>query len=177
MLGLLCLVRDRRSPRCSGARVADRFAALLERVEAAQTAQRALVADASHELRTPVTALRTNAELLREDPGGDHRAVLDDVVEQTEELSALVTDLIELARGDQPDEELQDVRLDALVGEALERARRHAPGVDVRGRARARRPSTACPSGSGARSTTCSTTRRSSRPRAGRSRSRCAAAR
>jgi two-component system sensor histidine kinase MprB len=112
-----------------GARVAGRFAALLERVEAAQAAQRALVADASHELRTPVTALRTNAELLREDPAGDHRAVLDDVVEQTEELSALVTDLIELARGDEPADELQDVRLDALVGEALERARRHAPGV------------------------------------------------
>ena len=112
-----------------GARVAGRFAALLERVEAAQAAQRALVADASHELRTPVTALRTNAELLRDDPGGEHRAVLDDVVEQTEELSALVTDLIELARGDQPEEELQDVRLDALVEEALERARRHAPAV------------------------------------------------
>jgi signal transduction histidine kinase len=88
------------------------------------------VALASHELRTPVTALRTNAELLREDPGGDHAAVLDDVVEQTEELSALVTDLIELARGDQPGDELQDVRLDALVAEALERARRHAPGVE-----------------------------------------------
>jgi len=52
------------------------------------------------------------------------------VVEQTEELSALVTDLIELARGDQPGDELQDVRLDALVAEALERARRHAPGVE-----------------------------------------------
>jgi two-component system sensor histidine kinase MprB len=58
--------------------------------------------------------------------------VLPDVVAQTEELSALVTDLIELARGDQPAEELQDVRLDALVGEALERARRHAPGVEFR---------------------------------------------
>jgi two-component system sensor histidine kinase MprB len=128
VLGLLCLAAIGLAA-LLGSRVADRFAALLERVEAAQTAQRALVADASHELRTPVTALRTNAELLREDPGGDHRAVLDDVVEQTEELSALVTDLIELARGDQPDEELQDVRLDALVGEALERAGRHAPDV------------------------------------------------
>ena len=131
VLLLLCLVAIALAA-VLGARVADRFAALLERVEAAQTAQRALVADASHELRTPVTALRTNAELLREDPAGDHAAVLDDVVEQTEELSALVTDLIELARGDQPEEELQDVRLDALVGEALERAGRHAPGVEFR---------------------------------------------
>jgi two-component system sensor histidine kinase MprB len=128
VLGLLCLGAVALAA-LLGARVAGRFAALLERVEAAQAAQRALVADASHELRTPVTALRTNAELLREDPGGDHRAVLDDVVEQTEELAALVTDLIELARGDEPADELQDVRLDALVGESLERARRHAPGV------------------------------------------------
>jgi len=129
VLLLLCLVATGLAA-LLGARIADRFAALLERVEAAQEAQRALVADASHELRTPVTALRTNAELLREDPGGDHAAVLDDVVQQTEELSALVTDLIELARGDQPGDELQDVRLDALVAEALERARRHAPGVE-----------------------------------------------
>ncbi len=128
VLGLLCLVAIALAA-VLGARVAGRFAALLERVEAAQAAQRALVADASHELRTPVTALRTNAELLREDPAGDHAAVLDDVVEQTEELAALVTDLIELARGDEPADELQDVRLDALVEEALERARRHAPGV------------------------------------------------
>ncbi|HYI19687.1 MAG TPA: HAMP domain-containing sensor histidine kinase [Solirubrobacteraceae bacterium] len=128
VLGLLCLGAAALAA-LLGARVAGRFAALLERVEAAQASQRALVADASHELRTPVTALRTNAELLREDPDGDHRAVLDDVVEQTEELSALVTDLIELARGDGPADELQDVRLDALVAEGLERARRHAPGI------------------------------------------------
>ena len=158
-----------------GARVAGRFAALLERVEAAQTAQRALVADASHELRTPVTALRTNAELLREDPGGDHRAVLDDVVEQTEELSALVTDLIELARGDGPADELQDVRLDALVGEALERARRHAPGIAFAAAlepvARRRRAGAARPRGQ-------QPARQRGEvlaARAGRSRSRCAA--
>ena len=56
--------------------------------------------------------------------------LLDDVVDQTEELTALVADLIELARGDQPADEVHDVRLDALVGEAVERARRHAPHVE-----------------------------------------------
>ena len=150
---------------------------LLERVEAPQTAaaraaRRRRVARAAHAR----DALRTNAELLREDPAGDHAAVLDDVVEQTEELSALVTDLIELARGDQPAEELQDVRLDALVGEALERARRHAPGIEF-APTWSPPPSTACRSGSGARSTTCSTTRPSSRRRAGGRGRRCAAAR
>ena len=94
------------------------------------------------------------------------RAVLDDVVEQTEELSALVTDLIELARGDQPG--------GGAAGRAARRARRRgaragAParaGRRVRGRRSSPSRSTACPSGSAARSTTCSTTRRSSRRRA-----------
>ena len=48
---------------------------------------------------------------------------------QAEELGALVGDLIELARGDEVSPVLEDVRLDALAGEAIERARRHAPGV------------------------------------------------
>jgi two-component system, OmpR family, sensor histidine kinase MprB len=79
-----------------------------------------------------VTALRTNAELLleRDDLApAQRRAVLADVVDQTEELGALVADLIELARGDQPDAEVQDVRLDGIVAEAVERARRHAPEI------------------------------------------------
>ena len=95
-------------------------------------AQRQLVADASHELRTPVTSLRTNIEVLL--AGGelepeDRRRLLADVVEQSEELSALVNDLIELARGDQPAGAAEDVRLDRVVAESLARARRNAPGI------------------------------------------------
>jgi two-component system sensor histidine kinase MprB len=48
---------------------------------------------------------------------------------QAEELSALVADLIELARGDEAAPAREDVRLDALLAEAIDRARRHAPGV------------------------------------------------
>ena len=97
-----------------------------------QTAQRQLVADASHELRTPVTALRTNAELLLEQEDlapRARRALLDDVVDQTEELSALVADLIELARGDQPARSCRTCGSTRSSREAVERARRHAPHV------------------------------------------------
>ena len=131
VLALLCLAGTALAA-LLGRRAADRFVAVLDRLERSQAAQRQLVADASHELRTPVTALRTNAEILLEEQGLDpaqRRALLADVVEHTEELSALVSDLIELARGDHPGEEVQDVRLDALVAEAVERARRHAPAV------------------------------------------------
>jgi two-component system sensor histidine kinase MprB len=131
VLGLLCLAGVTLAA-LLGRRAADRFVAVLDRLERSQAAQRQLVADGSHELRTPVTALRTNAELLLEQedlPPAQRRALLADVVDQTEELSALVADLIELARGDQPDTEVHDVRLDTLVAEAVERARRHAPQI------------------------------------------------
>jgi len=38
----------------------------------------------------------------------------------------LVADLVDLARGDEPQPDIEDVRLDTLVAEAVERARRHA---------------------------------------------------
>ena len=94
--------------------------------------QRRLVADASHELRTPVTSLRTNIELLdRADelPPGDRARLTADLVGQLEELSALVNDLIELAREPEHLDQREEVRLDVLVAEAIDRARRHAPAV------------------------------------------------
>ena len=62
-------------------------------------------------------------------PDEERPELLADVREQVEELSALVVDLIELARGDEPVAEVEDVRLDAVVAEAVQRARRHAPAV------------------------------------------------
>jgi two-component system sensor histidine kinase MprB len=121
--------------------LATRFNAMLDRLQRSRAAlddsmraQRQLVADASHELRTPVTSLRTNIEVLLE--GGvldeeDRRRLLTDVVEQSEELTALVNDLIELARGDEPGGEADDVRLDRVVAQSVERARRNAPGIIV----------------------------------------------
>jgi two-component system, OmpR family, sensor histidine kinase MprB len=111
--------------------LAARFNAMLDTLEGSIAAQRQLVADASHELRTPVTSLRTNIEVLAENrlDGAERSRLVADVQAQAEELSALVADLIELARGDQPSPVREDVRLDALVAEAVERGRRHAPGV------------------------------------------------
>ncbi len=122
--------------------LATRFNEMLGRLERSREAldesvhaQRQLVADASHELRTPVTSLRTNIEVLL--AGGqleddDRERLLADVVEQSEELSALVADLIELARGDLPPSSTEDVRLDGIVEESLARARRNSPNIAFR---------------------------------------------
>lgn len=99
--------------------------------------QRNLVADASHELRTPVTSLRMNAELLLEEHDAlsedDRQAMLVAVRDQSDVLANLVTDLIELARGDVPDERANEtVELDALVRECVEHAERDHRGVTFR---------------------------------------------
>lgn len=108
----------------------DALAASMGALDASVHAQRQLVADASHELRTPVTSLRTNIEILqqaREMDEGERQLLLGDVVEQIEELTRLMNDLIDLARGEEPRGATEDVRLDALVGEAVERTRRNSP--------------------------------------------------
>jgi two-component system sensor histidine kinase MprB len=120
-------------------RMAAGFNTMLDTLEASRRAlddsvhaQRQLVADASHELRTPVTSLRTNIEVLLaggELPDDDRRRLLEDVRSETEELGALITDVIELARGDEPLSDVEEVQLDAIVAEAVARAQRRRPTV------------------------------------------------
>jgi two-component system sensor histidine kinase MprB len=120
--------------------LATRFNAMIERLQLSRdaldesvSAQRQLVADASHELRTPITSLRTNIEVLLDQgdrlTGEDRRRLLADVLEQSEELSALIGDVIELARGDLPITSAEDVRLDRVVTESVSRAKRAFPNV------------------------------------------------
>jgi two-component system sensor histidine kinase MprB len=103
---------------------------MLASLERSATAQRNLVADASHELRTPLTSIRTNVELLAR-PNPPSRAervrMAEDVVGQLEELTALVGDLVELARDGERVEEIEDVRLDTLVAASVERVQRRTP--------------------------------------------------
>ncbi len=107
------------------------FDTMLEALEESQNAQRRLVADASHELRTPLTSLRVNLELLgRHDLGTGERAhALDEALLQVDELTTLVADVVELARDGEAPFETEDLRLDELVGAAVERAQRHADGI------------------------------------------------
>ncbi len=113
-------------------RLARTFNAMLEALEGSVAAQRRLVADASHELRTPITSVRTNIDLLmsgRVTDTAELDRLVTDVRSQLEELSTLVGDLVDLARGGEPLSVTQDVRLDRLVEDAVERAERMWPNV------------------------------------------------
>ena len=154
------------------ARLASSFNTTLDALESAVESQRQLVADASHELRTPIASLRANIQTLEEAdrlPRHDLESLRADVVAELDELTALVADIVELARGARPgDDELDDVPLHELVETLVERARgrrdelRYETGSSDRSCA-------ASPRGSRARSRTCWTTRASGAHRAARS--------
>jgi two-component system sensor histidine kinase MprB len=113
-------------------RLAASFNTMLAALEESTRAQRQLVADASHELRTPLTSLRTNIEVLADNrglPEGERSRLISDVVEQLGEMTTLISELIELAHAEQQAVEAEDVRLDLLTADAIERARRNQPGV------------------------------------------------
>ena len=114
-------------------RLGTQFDAMLGELAASEQARRQLVADASHELRTPITAVRASVDLLaRHDdlPPEQRDAALATARAQLEELSALVTDVVELARdGAEPAAVLEPLRLDEIVLYGIDRARLAAPSV------------------------------------------------
>lgn len=118
------------------ARLAHAFNSMLLALDDARARERQLVADAGHELRTPLTSLRTNLDLLAQsdaqgglDPA-ERTSLIGDVRAQIEELSTLVTDLMELSREDPPHAAATEtVDLADIVRDALARVRRRAPGV------------------------------------------------
>ena len=112
-------------------RLGTRFDGMLAALESSEEARRMLVADASHELRTPITSVRTNVEIIRRHPDlapEQREAALATALAELDELSSLVTDVVELARGGELAEQArEELRLDELVADAVERARRAAP--------------------------------------------------
>ena len=111
------------------ARLAESFNGTLDALERSVQAQRHLIADAGHELRTPISSLRANIEVLGEAerlPAQEQDSLRRDIVAELDELTALVGDVVELARGATPDGSVEDVRLDEVVRAAVEIARRRA---------------------------------------------------
>jgi two-component system OmpR family sensor kinase len=78
------------------------FNAMLDRLERAFGGQRAFISDAGHELRTPITVIRGNLELMGDDPQ-ERRETIALVTDELDRMNRMVDDLLVLARAEQPD--------------------------------------------------------------------------
>ncbi|MBB2943950.1 two-component system sensor histidine kinase MprB [Actinoplanes lutulentus] len=111
--------------------------AMLSALDASRRAQRALVEDAGHEMRTPLTSIRTNVELLlsvERRPELAHRLtpedranLLEDLDAQVRELATLTTELVELSREEGSREAVEQVDLAEIVTAAINRVQLRAP--------------------------------------------------
>src|SRR5579884_679499 len=113
-------------------RLAASFNQTLDALERSILAQRHLVADASHELRTPIASLRSNIQIFLDSdrlPPGEREGLQASILAELDELTQLVADVVELARDSAPSTTTEPIELDAVVREAVDRARRRTPNL------------------------------------------------
>ncbi|HEY8487613.1 MAG TPA: HAMP domain-containing sensor histidine kinase [Thermaerobacter sp.] len=117
------------------AMLAATFNEMLDSIEAAYRLQQRFVADASHELRAPLTAILGNLDLLRRRPDlppEEQAQALAEARNEAERLSRLVADLLSLARADAGVPlAIKPVDVDVVVLEAFQEARRLAKGQEL----------------------------------------------
>jgi two-component system, OmpR family, sensor kinase len=105
---------------------------MLASLEEARESERRLLADASHELRTPVTALLGNVEYAARH--GADAEVLADLRHDARRLARLVDSLLALERAGEATQELEPLRLDLLVRAAVDEqdpGRVHVGSIDA----------------------------------------------
>ena len=120
------------------AQLTKNFNTMLEALARSREHQKRLVADAGHELRTPLTSMRTNLDLLAhvmaapDDsrfPPEERAALMSDLRAQMEELTVLISDLVELSRDEQASHSIEHLDLRHIIEHATERVQRRAPSV------------------------------------------------
>jgi signal transduction histidine kinase len=119
------------------ARLAHTMNAMLDRLEGAAERQRQFVSDASHELKSPLTTIRSTVEVTsRHGDGDDWRGARATVLSEVDRMDDMVTDLLHLARldetGGSPSTRV-DVDLDDLVAAEVTRLRGLGVAVDDSG--------------------------------------------
>ncbi len=92
---------------------------LLEHLEQSFESQKSFIANASHELRTPITTILGEAEitLMQNRDGEVYRSVLTNIIKETERLSYIINSLMELIQTNVENSDFQNIRMDELLWE------------------------------------------------------------
>ncbi len=113
-------------------RMAATFNMMAGRLEALVHGHRAMLADASHQLRTPLTALRLRLDLLATDASPATAAELAGAQEEIARLSRLVDGLLATARAEAMTEQLETIDVIEAVAERVAAWQPVADGHDVK---------------------------------------------
>lgn len=108
-------------------RLSASFSGMLGSLARSQAEQRRLVQDAGHELKTPLTSIRTNLDVLRRHPDldGEQRAqVIGDLHAEVEEMVDLVEEIVAVAGGVAVDEPVTEFSLGDAAADVVERFQR-----------------------------------------------------
>lgn len=112
------------------------FNEMLASLDSAYAAQRRFVSDASHELRSPLTSIRSNIDVLRralDAPREDRAEALADVASEVDRLSRMTSDLLLLARADSGHQmEMEPVALHEVARQAVRQMEGRAQGLDLK---------------------------------------------
>lgn len=108
---------------------------MLDRIDHAQERQQSFVEDASHELRSPLTRLRTSLEVDLASSDRDLNQTGHELIEDLDDLQAIVNDLLFLARtGQQPTADHRPVDFDAVIDRVVHQLGQHADiNIDTTG--------------------------------------------
>jgi two-component system sensor histidine kinase MprB len=108
-------------------RLAASFNTMLVALDTSRQQQQRLIQDASHELRTPLTAVRTNIEFLAHAttlPADDRAQLLQETRLELDELTNLVSEMVDLATDVRSEEPIEAVELGDVASEVAQRFRR-----------------------------------------------------
>lgn len=108
-------------------RLAAEFNAMMAALETSRHEQQRLVRDAGHELKTPLTALRTNIELLgrtRDLTDAQRTELITAADAEVKDLSLLVGEVVDLASDRYTEGPMEDLDLDGIVSLSVDRAER-----------------------------------------------------